>query len=182
MKLLKNLLITQVNEEDDPEMLPPDVVAEIQKNIRAGASDIQQKWANALELIHKAYEVAGVQRPTPDMRKAWKQYEENTLYAVQQLAKYRGMDGDWRMSSAVFYEAVNEALGPKKKQFRVSYFGEDGGDGSTVEADSIDEVIKSLQDHESYDVKVSKISEHEARISFSRWGIKKNGHVEIRRV
>lgn len=174
--------MTQINEEDDPEMLPPDVVSELQKNIRDGAKDIQQKWANALELIHKAYEVAGVQRPTPDMRKAWKQYEENTLYAVQQLAKYRGMDGDWRMSSAVFYEAVNEALGPKKKKFRVSYFGEESGDGQTVEADNIDQVIKMLQKHEDYDAKVSKISDNEARLSFSRWGIKKNGHVEIRRV
>lgn len=182
MELLKNLLITQVNEEEDLELLPPDVVSEIQKNIRDGAKDIQQKWANALELIHKAYEVAGVQRPTPDMRKAWKQYEENTLYAVQQLAKYRGMDGDWRMSSSVFYEAVNEALVPKKKKFRVTYFGEEGGDGSTVEAEDINDVINTLKDHDHYDVKVHKHSDKEARLSFSKWGIKKNGHVEIRRL
>jgi len=55
MSLLKNLLITTVNEGDDLDALPPDVVSEIQKNIRDGAKDIQQKWANALELVHKAY-------------------------------------------------------------------------------------------------------------------------------
>ncbi len=92
------------------------------------------------------------------------------------------MDGDWRMSSSIFYEAVNEALGPKKKMFRVTYFGEEGGEGSTVEADDIDDVIKTLSSHDKYDVKVSKASDKEARLSFSKWGIKKNGHVEIRRV
>ena len=180
MDLLKNLIVTRINEEDDPEMLPPDIMSEVQKNIRDGAKDIQQKWSNALELVHKAYEVAGVERPTPDLRKSWKQYEENLTYAVQQLAKYRGMDGDWRMSSAIFYEALE----PKKKMFRVNYFGEEGGEGRTVEANNIDEVINKLskdQDHE-YDVKVSKSGDNEAHLSFSRWGIKRNGHVEIRRV
>jgi|SRR5271157_1290265 len=178
MDLLKNLLKTQINEEDDPEELPPDVMSEVQKNIRDGAKDVQQKWSNALELVHKAYEVAAVQRPTPDMRKGWKQYEENLTYAVQQLAKFRGMDADWRMSSSVFYEALE----PKKKLFRVSYFGETGGEGKTVEANEIDDVIETLSRENPYDVKVSKHSDNEARLSFSRWGIKKNGHVEIRKV
>ena len=178
MDLLKNLICTQINEDDDPEMLPPDVMSELQKNIRDGAKDVQQKWANALELVHKAYEVAGVERPTPDMRKSWKQYEENLTYAVQQLAKFRGMDGDWRMSSAIFYEALEA----KPKKFRVTYFGEEGGDGKTVEAHDIDEVIATLSQNDGYDAKVHKHSDNEARISFSRWGIKKNGHVEIRRI
>jgi hypothetical protein len=153
-------------------------MSELQKNVRDGASDIKQKWANALELVHKAYEVAGVSRPTPDMRKGWKQYEENLTYAVQQLAKFRGMDGDWRMSSSVFYEALE----PKKKLFRVTYHGETGGEGSTVEANNIDEVINKLSAHETYDVKIHKHSDSNARLSFSRWGIKKNGHVEITKV
>lgn len=176
MDLLKNLIA--INEDEDPEMLPPDVMSTIQKNIRDGAKDIQQKWSNALELVHKAYSVESVDRPTPDLRKGWKQYEENLSYAVQQLAKYRGMDGDWRMSSAIF----TEALEAKKKLFRVSYFGEDGGEGKTVEANHIDEVIEKLHKHESYDVKIHKASDNEARLAFSRWGIKKNGHVEIRRI
>lgn len=177
-QLLKYLIATQINEEDDPEILPPDVISEIQKNIRDGAKDIKQKWVNALELIHKAYEVAGVERPTPDMRKSWKQYEENMTYAVQQLAKYRGMDGDWRMSSSVFYEALE----PKQKKFRVSLFGEFSGDGGTVEAKNIEEVIKIFKNDPDFDVKVNKISDNEARLSFSKWGIRKNAHVEIRRI
>lgn len=178
MDLLKNLIFTNINEEDDPEVLPPDVMSAIQKNIRDGAKDIQQKWANALELVHKAYEVEAVERPTPDLRKSWKQYEENLTYAVQQLAKFRGMDGDWRMSSAIF----TEALEMKKKSYRVSYFGEDGGEGKTVEANNIDEVVSKLSQHDTYDVKIHKVSNNEVRLSFSRWGIKKNGHVEIKRI
>lgn len=178
MSIMKYLVNTKLNEEDDPEVLPPDIMSEIQKNIRDGAKDVKQKWANALELVHKAYDVASVERPTPDLRKSWKQYEENLTYAVQQLAKFRGMDGDWRMTSAVFFEALQ----PKKKKYRVTYHSEEGGDGQTVEADHIDEVINTLKNHDHYEVKVHKSSDNEARLSFSRWGIKKNGHVEIRRI
>lgn len=179
MSLLKTLINSSIiNEEDDPEVLPPDVMSELQKNIRDGAKDIQQKWANALELVHKAYEVAGVERPTPDLRKAWKQYEENMTYAVQQLGKFRGMDADWRMTSMMF----TEALEAKKKLFRVSYHGEEGGGGHSVEANTIDDVINQLKEHDHYDIKVTKHSDNEARLSFSKWGIRKNGHIEIRRV
>lgn len=179
MSLLKNLLITQVNEGDDLDSLPPDVMTEIQKNIRDGAKDQTQKWANALELVHKAYEVSAIERPTPDLKNAWKQYEENLSYAVQQLAKYRGMDGDWRMSSSIFTEA---ALMPKAKTFRVTYTGHDAGEGTTLEANSIDEVINELTNSpEGYEAKVHK-SQNEATISFSKWGIKKGGTVTIRRV
>jgi hypothetical protein len=184
MSLIKNLITTSlINEEDDPELLPPDIMSEVQKNIRDGAKDITQKWANALELVHKAYEVAAVERPTPDMRKAWKQYEENLTYAVKQLAKYRGVDGSWRMTAAMFNEALmTEGLQPKKKVFRVTYHGEDNGGGATVEADNIDDVIDRLKNDDHYEVEVKKVSGTEARLSFSRWGIRKNGHIEIRQV
>lgn len=179
MSLINNLLNANLNEGDDLDALPPDVVTEIQKNIRTGAKDVEQKWANALELVHKAYEVSGIERPTPDLKNAWKQYEENLIYAVQQLAKYRGMDGDWRTTSMIFTEA---ALAPKQKTFRVTYSGPDAGEGSTVSADSIDEVIRELTDTpEGYQSKIHKTA-NEAHITFSKWGIKKGGTVTIRRV
>ena len=166
-------------------MLPPDTMSELQKNIRDGAKDITQKWANALELVHKAYEVAGVERPTPDMRKAWKQYEENLTYAVKQLAKYRGMDGSWRMTSMMFNEALTtEALVAKKKLFRVTYHGELGGGGYTIEADSINQVISTITRGDEYEFVVKKPTNNdlEAKILFYKWGIKKKGVVEINRV
>jgi hypothetical protein len=179
MKLLKNLVQVDLKEGDDLDALPPDVMTEIQKNIRDGAKDVEQKWANALELVHKAYEVGGYERPTPDLRNAWKQYEENLTYAVQQLAKYRGMDGDWRMSSAVFTEA---AIMPRPKTFRVYYSGPDAGQGCTIEAQSLDQVVNEITqiDH-GYEAQV-RSNENEAHITFSKWGIKKGGVVTIRRV
>ena len=151
MPLLKDLLT--LNEGEDFDSLPSDVMSELQKNIRDGAKDREQLWANSLELVHKAYEVAGVQRPTPELKNAWKQYEENLVYAVQQLAKERGMGGDWRMSSAIFHEAME-----KKYTFRVQELGDDFGKGHTISAKSLDEVIEAIKSKSSdgFDVKVSR--------------------------
>lgn len=108
---------------DDLSELPPGVINDLKSNISKGAKDIKQKWANALELVHKAYEVGyeeeeqtvdekgkqkkiksrkPVERPTPSMEAGWKQYEELLQHAVGELAKHRGLSGkyaDWRMSS-----------------------------------------------------------------------------------
>lgn len=98
---MKRKLFEKTN---DLSALPEDVISEIKKLIRDGASDRSKKWANALELVHAAYKAAAVQRPTPDMESAWKQYEEMISYAIDQLAKYRGIDGDWRMTSLTMTE------------------------------------------------------------------------------
>lgn len=103
MKFLKSLLI----EEDPAEptnRLTDHQMDTIKKNIRAGTKPDKetgqfQNWANALHLVHKAYEVAGIQRPTPDMKELWKQYEENITIAVEELSKTQGMDGSWRMTA-----------------------------------------------------------------------------------
>ena len=167
MRLLKSLV---TNEATDLSRLPHDVITAIKSNIRKGAEDLQQKWANALELVHKAYEVEGAQRPSPDMDAAWKQYEENLQYAVQQLAKNRGMDDDWRMSSAMFHEARQE-----KPLFNVTI----NGDRYVTEGDSIESVTQHLaRTYKHMDVNILK--EGGARtLSFSKWGIKHTTSVRI---
>lgn len=175
MKLLNDLYqLTEAKE--DLSKLPEDVVKEIQKNIREGASDQEQMWANALELTHKAYEVAGVQRPTPDMKTAWTQYEENLQYAVQQLSKHRGLDSDWRMSSAMFHEAME-----KKTTFRVHANGSKGSETYKVHAKTIDDVVEGLKknNRDLYDVDVKRPSDQSAVVTFSKWGIKKNYRLKI---
>lgn len=107
MQLLKTLLNEEhIGDEDgDPtNKLNDHQVDVIKKNIRTGCKPDKetgqfQPWANALHLVHKAYEVAGIQRPTPDMKELWKQYEEIIKFAVEELSKTRGIDGDWRMSA-----------------------------------------------------------------------------------
>lgn len=92
---------------DDLSALTDDTIKELKKNIRDGAKDVEQRWANALELVHKAYEVAEVQRPDITMRDAWKQYESLIRFAVNELANTRGMDGEWRMTNQITVEGVD---------------------------------------------------------------------------
>lgn len=69
------------------------------------AKDPAFYFANALELVHNAYqeqdwerqsEYGDFVRPKPSDQNAWKQYEEMIQNAVQLLSKYRGINGDWR--------------------------------------------------------------------------------------
>ncbi len=150
-------------------LLPNDVVNALKKRIREGAEDQEQNWANALELVHKAYEVEGVVRPDPAMADAWKQYEEMLAYAVQQLAKNRGMDSDWRMSASMFHEALNQ------KQFTVHIEDET----FVTEGESIDAVAKSLAESMP-DLDVNIVTEGDTRLLlFSKWGIKNPQTVTI---
>lgn len=108
MNFLKELLIKEEVEDltskvIDGKLLPQSTMDKIKKLIRDGARPNKdtgqpEPWANALHLVHKAYEVAQVQRPTPDME-SWKQYEENIQIAVKELSKERGIDGNWRMTA-----------------------------------------------------------------------------------
>lgn len=92
---------------DDLSALPEETIKELKKNIKDGAKDTDQKWTNALELVHKAYQVAEVQRPDVTMRDAWKQYESLIRFAVNQLADTRGIDGEWRMTDQLTVEDVD---------------------------------------------------------------------------
>lgn len=86
-------------QQKDATKLQPYQVDEIEKKIREGAKAIEQNWSSALELVHKAYQVTGNERPTPLQKDLWKQYEEMIEFATKELSKVRGIDGDWRMTS-----------------------------------------------------------------------------------
>lgn len=170
MKMLQNLMIEKTN---DLSRLPKDVISSIKSNIRKGAEDLSQQWANALELVHRAYEIEGVERPDPSMDTAWKQYEEMLQYSVQQLATNRGMDDDWRMSSAMFHEAHNPS-----PTFRITM----GDKTNTVMAESMKEVVKLLKEQDEYDLNVTERSENSVVLSFSKYGIRKNARVKIEQI
>ena len=86
-------------EQDDMSALDPTQIGELKKKIREGAKDVAQKWSSALELVHKAYDVLSIQRPTPGMSAGWKQYTDLITFAVKQLSDTRGIEADWRMSA-----------------------------------------------------------------------------------
>jgi hypothetical protein len=182
MNFLKNLYILSEG-DSNLDALPEDVIKEIQKNIRNGAKDLDQDWPNALGLVQKAYLVAGVHRPDPSIKNAWKQYEENLQYAVNELAKYRGMDGDWRMSSAVFHEAME-----KQHKFSVVEMGDKFGKSHTVSAKSLDDVMQHIRTKvgSMYEVKTNMSKDpdnpNSLIMSFSRWGIRRNYRIKIQQL
>ena len=75
----------------------------IRKYIKAGAQDSEAVWYSALELVHRAYKEENVERPTPNMRGAWDQYEDNISFAVTNLqdASNKGIrDESWKLTTA----------------------------------------------------------------------------------
>lgn len=180
MSLFKN--IRSLAEGNDLTVLPEDTMKDIQSNIRKGAQDTEQKWANALELTHKAYQVSGVERPTPNLAGAWKQYEENITYSVEQLSKSRGIDADWRMSSASLHEAM------KMKEFTVALDlpGEKNDLTAIVNAISIDDVVEhvkstltSTEKTKDHEVRVEDIDKNGVKLTAWFHGIRDNGTITI---
>lgn len=188
MNFLKNIHKQQkiFEKQKDLSKLPPDVVSDIEKNIRDGAKDLEQNWSNALELVHRAYLVAGVQRPTPDMKDAWEQYESMIQYAVEQLSKHRGMDGDWRMSASMFFEAFNQAQTlqereQKQKAFRVTIKTGNSKETYITHAEQIDQVIDAIKDKDTnmHDLDIDQIDKRTIVIRPSKFGIKRNVTIKV---
>lgn len=176
MKLLRSLL-----ETDDLSKLPQDTISELEKLIREGAKDKEQKWANALELVHKAYEVAQIQRPTPDMKDAWQQYEDLLKFAVKELTKHRGIDGDWRMSAHIFHEAA-PAVEPTK--YEITSTLDDLPVVGTVTADNIDEVIRPFYKFNitGHELEVKHRSPNHCCVYFCKDGKRTGAKVTIKKV
>ncbi len=173
--MLRSLLEQQLYEKVGTDtktlsLLPNDVMTSLRKNIRKGAEDLEQNWANALELVHKAYEVEGVQRPNPSLKDAWTQYEENIAYAVQQLSLNRGASGDWRMSASMFKEAMEPTRRYRVKINDDEYITE-GKDAFEI----INKLTEGVGDFETH------IKPHDGgyQVSFTRFRVRNKTKVQI---
>ena len=181
MKFIKDLVEIEdlTSRNASPNALPPSGMDAIQKSIRDGVKPDKetgqyQEWANALHLVHKAYQVNGIQRPVPNMKDAWKQYEENIEYAVKQLAKTHGMDASWRMSSSVFREAFQMAKG---EGLEMEVTDNENTVSYTVTAETEEELIATLKESAKADgYKVKVLHEDDKKtITFWRNNVKKKG-------
>lgn len=83
----------------DESRLDDTIFKSLQHELQQLAKDPDKEWPSSLALVHDAYEVCNVERPTPAMRDAWAQYEMLITNAVQYLNKYRP-DGHWRVTVA----------------------------------------------------------------------------------
>lgn len=181
--LLQNLYKQSLAEgKDDLSVVPEDAMKDIKKNIKDGAADLEQDWANAMELTQKAYSVAGVERPSPSERSAWTQYEEMLMLAVNELADARKLckDKSWRMSSTVFKEAMEPRI-----KIRIVELGDAKGKGHTVEAKNMEEIIDMVRKQaggKGYDMNVQDDGDGSHLCTFTQHGVKRNYSVRLRRL
>lgn len=151
-----DFLVTEAEKKDDTR-LPTSVVGEITGLIKKGAKDLAQAWKNVFELVHTAYHVANVRRPTPDQKGAWQQYEELLKVGVKALADTRGLSGSWRSSQTAFAEGfidtpeldevLTEATGNRAHRIfaRTQNIGFDDEEREIeVKAADMNEVIQSI--------------------------------------
>ena len=182
MNLLQNLYELARTGKEDLSVVPEDAIKDIKKNIKDGAADLEQDWANALELVQKAYKVAGVERPVPSMRGAWQQYEEMLQLAVNELADARKLTKDkgWRMSSTVFKEAMEPRI-----RVRVVELGDTKGRSHTVEAKNMEEIIEMVRKQageHGFDMEVDDKDDGSHVCTFSEFGVKRNYRVTLSRI
>lgn len=183
MNLLKSLyVLTEAQaRKGDLSVLEDDTIKELRKNIRDGAEDLDQDWANALELVHKAYKIAGVERPTPAEQGGWKQYEELLQFAVEEMAGNRkDFNSNWRMSSTVFRESME-----KRIKVRVVEMGDKFSKGHTVEAKNMEEVIEMVRKQagqKAFDIDVKEDDPNSCTINFSYQGIKRPYHINLQKL
>lgn len=70
----------------------------IEKFIRNTAKDISIDIPNAVFLVLAAYKNENLTKPHHSDTKSWNQYNDLIEYSVDQLSKFRGYDGDWRLT------------------------------------------------------------------------------------
>lgn len=182
MQFLSDLYtLSEAKSKKDLTILDDDTIKDIKKNIKDGATDLEYEWANALELVHQAYKIAGVERPTPSEGGAWKQYEEMLCLGVEELADARkDFDSSWRMSSTVFREAME-----KRIKVRVYEVGDKFAKGHTVEAKNMEEIIEMIRKQagqKAFDMDVEEHDPNSYTCKFSYQGIKRPYHVKLQRI
>ena len=112
------------------------------------------------------------------MTAAWKQYDENIAYAVQQLAKARGMKGDWRMSASSLHEQAQSTYNvlldiPDTEKIE-----------ATVESPDLNGIIDMVKKRVADDPECSKYEtkmedlEDGVQMTFWMHGIRTNGVVK----
>lgn len=130
-----------LQEAEDLTALPEKIIGEIKSNIRKGAMDLEQQWKDALELVHKAYQVTNVRRPVPTQKGAWKQYMELISNGVKQLRAARGTQGKWRQTDPIVQEGMDEPRPMGNRRYFVEIPGDEPRE---VEADNMDEIIDKI--------------------------------------
>jgi len=170
----------------DASSVPEETYKEVSKNVKKGAEDQEMEWANAMELVNRAYEVSGVERPSPAEKGGWEQYEKLLQVAVSALMDTRGTDDNSRFTSKVFREHfhMDEAM-ERMCKFRVYESGDKSGRGHTVEAKNMEAVIEMVRKQAGeaeYDMDLQQHDEGSCTCKFSYQGIQRSYQITIQRL
>ncbi len=170
----------RIVEKTDLSELPEGDLNKVKKNIRKGAQDTDQRWANALELVHTAYEISEIQRPDITMESAWKQYEEMIKYAVQELAKARGMDDDWRMTTLSETKKIPD---PEEIEYSIETTVDDLPVNIIRKGKNIEEIIKPFYSHNvtGHDIELRHRGANNVCLYFCKDGKRTGDKVTIRK-
>lgn len=85
--------------DGDQSELPTEKFDAIMHELQELSKDHTRSFASALAMVHEAYRICDIERPSPSMKGAWTQYEKAIQAAVQYLGK-NNPDGNWRLTSA----------------------------------------------------------------------------------
>jgi len=170
----------------DASSIPEDTYKEISKNVKKGAEDQEMEWANAMELVNRAYDVSGVERPAPSDKGGWEQYEALLQVAVTSLFDTRGTADSSRFTSKVFREHfhLDEDM-ERMCKFRVYETGESSGKGHTVEAKNMEAVIEMIRKQAGeaqYDMDMQQSGDGSCTCKFSYQGIERPYQVTVVRL
>jgi len=170
----------KLTEKTDRSELPEGDLNKVKKNIRKGAQDTDQRWANALELVHTAYEVAEIQRPDITMEGAWKQYEEMIKVAVEELAKARGIDDDWRQTSLSEAKKIPD---PEEIEYSIETTVDDLPVNIIRKGKNIEEIIKPFYSHNvtGHDIELRHRGANNVCLYFCKDGKRTGDKVTIRK-
>lgn len=131
--------------------MPGAILQELRKYIREGAKDLKQRWKHTLELVNTAYKNGNIRLPLPDQKGAWRQYEEMITYGVQQLHKFRGLNGGWRITQSSLREATIPSTLPDEDIGDIGHnriFATIPGVGTTeLHVKTLDDALDQLTNH-----------------------------------
>ena len=88
----KKIVFKETNPQNE---FPKDTITAIKKRINVYTKDLTMNWDNAAEMLDAVMLELKVPKPTANLFKRWKQWDELLEFSVQNLADARGIDGPW---------------------------------------------------------------------------------------
>lgn len=77
-------------DSDESIPFPPDTMSTMQRQINKMATDFDQEYPDAINLVDSCFDFLQVPKPTANLNNRWKQYTSLIAHAVKELYDARG--------------------------------------------------------------------------------------------